>query len=201
MAQETTKAMRRRWREDAEGGTVLWKQVFEGRGIDVGSGDDPLSNDPNIMDRAQPFDRQHGDAERLSCHFAAETFDFVHASQVLEHMADPFRAVMEWLAVLKPGGHLIVTVPDWVAYEGMVWPSRWNSDHKSTWSMIYRGSAAPLHVHIPTFLGLFSERLADVLVARFVDTNYDYKVGTTRDQTLPSDEMVECWNEFVLRKK
>jgi len=195
MSLETSKAMHRRWREES----VPWWKYFSGRGIDVGSGDDPLSKDPNIMGRALAFDRDDGDANHLSRHVIS-FFDFIHASQVLEHMHDPAAALRDWLTVVKPGGYIIVTVPDWVAYEGMVWPSRWNSDHKSTWSMIYRGSTAPQHIYIPEFLSGLAAA-ASVELARFVDTNYDYTVGTTRDQTLASEDRVECWNEFVLRRR
>lgn len=39
-------------------------------------------------------------------------YDFVAASHVLEHIANPLRALSEWKRVLAPGGVLIVIVPD-----------------------------------------------------------------------------------------
>lgn len=188
---ETSKTMRRRWCEQAAGG-FPWSQLFQGRGIDVGCGDDPLP-----FAGCLPFDQQEGDANRLAEYFPADHFDYLHASQCLEHMRCPRAALSQWLTVVKPGGHVICTVPDWVAYEGMRWPSHNNPDHKSSWSLIYRGSSAPIHIHIPTYLGQFP---VEVLLARFVDSNYDYSVGASRDQTLEESDGVECWNEFVLRK-
>jgi len=41
-----------------------------------------------------------------------ETYDFVLACHVLEHVANPLRAVQEWKRVLVPGGGLLVMVPD-----------------------------------------------------------------------------------------
>lgn len=158
----------------------------------MGCGDDKLP-----FPECEPFDQIHGDANRLGDFFPPETFDYLHASQCLEHMHDPRKALAEWLGVVKPGGLVICTVPDWVAYEGMRWPSRVNPDHKSTWSMIYRGSTAPIHIHIPTYLEEFP---ATVLLARFVDTHYDYHIGTSVDQTREESDGVECWNEFVIRK-
>jgi ubiquinone/menaquinone biosynthesis C-methylase UbiE len=43
---------------------------------------------------------------------SGETYDFVLASHVLEHVANPLRAVAEWRRVLAPGGVLLVIVPD-----------------------------------------------------------------------------------------
>jgi SAM-dependent methyltransferase len=41
-----------------------------------------------------------------------ETYDFLLASHVLEHMANPLRALEEWRRVLVPGGAMLVIVPD-----------------------------------------------------------------------------------------
>jgi ubiquinone/menaquinone biosynthesis C-methylase UbiE len=40
------------------------------------------------------------------------SYDFVVASHVLEHIANPLRALQEWKRVLKPGGALLALVPD-----------------------------------------------------------------------------------------
>lgn len=169
--------------------------MFKGKGLDVGCGPDPLP-----FKNCQGFDMEDGDANNLSKYFPSDTFDYLHGSQVLEHMHDPARALRDWFTIVKPGGYVVQTVPDWVAYEGMQWPSRYNPDHKSSWSMIYRGSIAPIHVHIPTFLKSF-EDIAEVRLARFVDDNYDYRIGVSQDQTWEPAKAVECWNEFVLQKR
>jgi SAM-dependent methyltransferase len=38
-------------------------------------------------------------------------YDFVLASHVLEHIANPFKAIMEWLRILRPGGLLLLILP------------------------------------------------------------------------------------------
>jgi GT2 family glycosyltransferase/glycosyltransferase involved in cell wall biosynthesis len=38
--------------------------------------------------------------------------DFVVCNHVLEHMRDPLGAMRAWLRVLRPGGHLYVSIPD-----------------------------------------------------------------------------------------
>jgi SAM-dependent methyltransferase len=42
------------------------------------------------------------------------TFDFVIASEILEHVPQDERAIDELIRVLKPGGRLAVTVPRWL---------------------------------------------------------------------------------------
>lgn len=57
-----------------------------------------------------------GDACALP--FADETFDVVHAHQVLQHLADPVHALREMWRITRPGG--IVAVRD-CDYAGFVW--------------------------------------------------------------------------------
>jgi 2-polyprenyl-3-methyl-5-hydroxy-6-metoxy-1,4-benzoquinol methylase len=53
---------------------------------------------------------------------ADESFDVVTASEVLEHLSEPRHALAEAKRVLKPGGRLLVTVPN-VAF----WRFRWQA--------------------------------------------------------------------------
>ncbi|MCU0561860.1 MAG: class I SAM-dependent methyltransferase [Desulfobacterales bacterium] len=50
-------------------------------------------------------------ADGLQLPFGAERFDLAICAEVLEHVQDPGRAVAEILRVLRPGGHLVVSVP------------------------------------------------------------------------------------------
>lgn len=42
---------------------------------------------------------------------ATESYDFVAASHVLEHVANPLRALQEWKRILRPSGTILVVVP------------------------------------------------------------------------------------------
>ena len=53
--------------------------------------------------------RDYADFQKL--HYDADTFDFVVASDVFEHIRRDADAMCEVQRVLKPGGHLILTVP------------------------------------------------------------------------------------------
>jgi SAM-dependent methyltransferase len=41
-----------------------------------------------------------------------EAFDYLIAAHVLEHVEDPISALKTWVRVTKPGGHIIIAVPD-----------------------------------------------------------------------------------------
>lgn len=114
---------------------------FVGDGIDIGAGADPLSdqsaNFPQ-MRSCRSWDKQDGDAEAMDG-LAAESFDFVYSSHCLEHLRRPLVAFARWWELVRPGGHLVVVVPDAHLYEQDHWPSRFNLDHK------WRFSANPLH--------------------------------------------------------
>ena len=63
------------------------------------------------------FDAQHppgtqyvAEATNL-CDLVTETYDFVAASHVIEHVANPLKALAEWVRVLKDGGVLLMIVP------------------------------------------------------------------------------------------
>lgn len=191
MCQESSKAMTRRLNGIE---SQFWYKVFQGKGIDIGAGDDLIAIDGVIG-----FDVQDGDANRLHDYFPAESFDYIHASQCLEHMHDPVAALESWMKVLKTGGYAVVTIPSWELYEGMIWPSRYNPDHKCTFSMWQKGSPAPNHVKFPEWLG---ENFGShkVEICRLVDTNYNYNLGTSVDQTFVRENAVEAFIEFVIRK-
>lgn len=43
---------------------------------------------------------------------ADEAYDFILSSHCLEHIANPLRALREWRRVVRPGGHIILILPD-----------------------------------------------------------------------------------------
>ncbi len=118
---ETRKAHERRVREG------WYERNIRGVGIDIGSGPDPIGCGLRSWDKAQ------GDAT-LMARVMDDSCDTVYASHVLEHLADPYKALVNWYRILRPGGKLIVCVPHRDLYEKRkVLPSRWNLEHKSFW--------------------------------------------------------------------
>src|SRR5438552_18367568 len=99
MSHETSKATKRRLLEDKETKYPFWQRVFTGNGLDVGSGNDPL---PFL--HCKPFDKKDGDANALSKYFKPASFDYIHASQLLEHLHNPEESLKDWHGLVKPGG-------------------------------------------------------------------------------------------------
>jgi SAM-dependent methyltransferase len=118
-----------------------WRSLLEGDGIDIGCGDDPVTPD------VKRFDRIHGDAQEIS-RYVDGTFDFVFASHVLEHMENPQIALEQWFGLVRPGGHLIVLVPDEDLYEQGHYPSLFNDDHKWTFTISKERSWSPVSLNL-----------------------------------------------------
>src|SRR5262245_10497819 len=129
---ETSKT-RRLW-SDAE------LSVLQRRGLDIGGGEDCLPN-------ARRFDVEDGHANDIT-RYVHEQFDFVYSSHCLEHMHDPRHALLGWWALVKPGGHIVFIVPDEDLYEQGVFPSRFNPDHKATFTLAKRSSWSPVSINV-----------------------------------------------------
>lgn len=125
---------------EASHSRLFWKDlersVLSGKGIDIGCGDDPVNPD------VKKFDKDDGDANEIT-KYVQETFDFVFSSHCLEHMIDPRIALMEWWKLVKPGGYLFFIVPDEDLYEQGIFPSRFNPDHKATFTISKAQSWSP----------------------------------------------------------
>ena len=106
-----------------------FRQILAGKGLDIGAGADP------IAPTAQVFDLQHGDAARID-EFLNDSYDYVFSSHCLEHMRDPTDALRRWWSLVRPGGHLILIVPEETLYEQGFWPSIFNDDHKATFRLV-----------------------------------------------------------------
>jgi SAM-dependent methyltransferase len=152
----------------------IWSKTewsyLQGEGIDIGCGADPVTPD------AQPFDVVHGDANNITAH-VTKKYDFVFSSHCLEHLHDPRRALREWYSILKPGGHLFVVVPDEDLYEQGHFPSRFNTDHKWTFTISKRQSWSPRSLNMKS---LAEELGGEILSLELQDHNYDYQLMNHR---------------------
>lgn len=118
---ETIKAEPRRVREG------FFDKYCQGRGIDIGCGDDP------IRLAEDKWDKEQGDATWMA-NVEEGTYDWVYASHILEHLDRPDIAVTHWLRILDHGGFLILFVPHRDRYERrLTLPSRFNGDHRTFW--------------------------------------------------------------------
>ena len=122
---ETSKAFEiRRERGD-------FQRYLVGKGIDIGAGDDSLYI---LNGSVRSYDKRDGNAQFMA-EIADASYDFVYSSHCLEHIADVQLALRNWVRIIKPGGILYIVVPDFELYEKGMWPSRFNQDHKASFSI------------------------------------------------------------------
>lgn len=85
--------------------------------------------DPAALSIARELQDTHGRlvqscGERLP--FASSSFDVVYSTQVLEHVANPAYVIREAARVLRPGGRMLMVVPNyrsfWEGHYCLLWP-------------------------------------------------------------------------------
>jgi len=174
-------------------------QYFVGTGLDIGGKPDPLAIYQELfcqMGAVKTWDWEDGDAQYLEGVDDGE-YDFVHSSHCLEHMRDPHEALGNWFRAVKPGGHLIITIPDEDLYEQGVFPSNFNLDHKWTFTISKKTSWSDKSINVLEMIqGL--EGHYDVQRILLLSSTYRYNLPRY-DQTL--SPVAECGIEFVLRKR
>ena len=153
-----------------------------GHGIDIGCGNDVLTVDQGLVDG---WDVGNGDAQYL--HGIPDVvYDFVYSSHCLEHLADVSVSLTNWVRTLKPGGAMYLVVPDYALYEKMRFPSRFNPDHKQTFSLdLTRDQVRRAnHWHIGRDLRPLLVALGiDIAFIALEDERFDYNIGPEVDQT------------------
>lgn len=193
MAQETSKATKRRSLSSG-----FWDHVFGSFVVDVGSGDDPL-----VWANAHvtPFDKKDGDANRIDEYFNHPLQNMptcVHGSQVMEHLNNPTDFMKRCLKMVRPGGHVVMSVPCVDHYERCIMPSRFNPEHQTTWSLWRKTAPTKFpHIYVPLWIKQFD---AAWRKAYLVNTNFDYLAPEEKDQSWLLSDGVECWIEMILAK-
>lgn len=151
-------------------GEKFYRKYLNGKVIDIGAGKDLVTVS------AERFDIEEGDANHISLYRKDESYDTVHSSHCLEHMVDPRAALSQWWSLVKPGGYLVLVVPDEDLYEQGIWPSRFNSDHKHTFRLNNEKSWSPVsHDILKLVRGLPG---AKIIAADIQDNYYDYSLRT-----------------------
>jgi predicted SAM-dependent methyltransferase len=109
-----------------------------GYGLDLGFGGDKIAPHAIGVDMPQPYTRVGddpvqlgGDARNLYW-FRDGVLDFVYSSHLLEDFEDTVEIMREWVRVLKPGGHLVLYLPDERTYRAYCQKTGhpYNQNHK-----------------------------------------------------------------------
>jgi hypothetical protein len=86
-------------------------------------------------------------------------------------MRDPKNALVQWWQLVRPGGYSFFLVPDEDLYEQGVWPSRFNPDHKFTFTISKQNSWFPVSVNLLDLIKVLSR--SDLISIQLQDANYD----------------------------
>lgn len=174
-------------------------RYFAGHGVDIGGQPDPLALYQKLfcqMKSVKTWDWVDGDAQ-IMAGVPEGKFDFVHSSHCLEHLVDPLEGLKSWIRIVRPGGYLVVTVPDEDLYEQGIFPSTFNKDHKWTFTIFKQKSWSNRSLNVLELvrdLGIESE------LVRVEQLSATYRFDLPRyDQTLTP--VGECGIEFVIRKR
>lgn len=175
------------------------RKYFVGKGIDVGGKPDPLilyaALFPGI-ESLRTWDWEDGDAQYMAG-VEDGTYDFLFASHCLEHLRDPVEGISNWFRVIRPGGHLIVDVPDEDMYEQGVFPSEHNRDHKTTWTVQKSKSWSDASINVLDIVRSLGPA-ADIRKIEVIDATYREMLPRF-DQTLTP--IAECAIEIIVRKR
>lgn len=159
-------------------------KYIKGSIIDIGCGPDPVRP---INGTVKAWDKKDGDGMLLKS-IPDNSIDCVYSSHCLEHLVNIETALTNWARVLKSGGYMYFTIPDWVIYEKEKWPSRFNIDHKHSFSLTKTKEEVGRnnHCHIMNDMLPIIEKLGCKLVfTKLEDDGYDYSKPNI-DQTLVS---------------
>ncbi len=174
-------------------------RYFVGEGLDVGGAPDPLGMYVELFPKMRgvtTWDQSEGDAQFLEG-VEDESRDFVHASHCLEHLVDPSEGLINWFRAVRPGGHLIVTVPDEDLYEQGEFPSTWNGDHKWTFTIQKVNSWSDKSLNLLDLIGGLGAACEIVRLEK-LDEAFRYTLPRF-DQTMTP--IGECGIEVILRKR
>lgn len=165
------------------------EKFFSGTGIDIGCGKDPF------MPHFARFDKHNGDANNIR-HFVRQQFDCVVSFHCLEHMYNPYKTIQDWFSLVKKGGYMVIAVPDEDLYEqGVFPPSRFNRDHKWTFTIQKESSWNLFSINVVDLLKLLDNK--EVIKLEVQDKGYNYKIKNI-DQTALYGAMAQIL--FVVKK-
>ena len=175
-------------------------KYFVGDGIDIGAGNDTVGNYKYVfrgIKNVRPWDMPDGDAQYLNG-INDNTFDFAVSSHSLEHMVDVNIALRNWIRVIKPGGYLVIAVPEEHMYEHNTWPSKYNDDHKWSFS-VKNDSELPKSVNVMKM----AIDISDIALIEKIEVIDDFFIEDASvshlDQTMTPN--AECAIEIIFKKR
>ena len=191
---ELSKSVHRRLRHPG-----FTTRFFRGSVIDIGGAPDPLALYRELfplIDEVVTWDLDQGDAQFMS-DVADEAYDCVHSSHCLEHLRDPLEGLQNWFRILRPEGHLVVTIPDEDLYEQGLDSFAFNGDHKWTFTIFKHESWSHKSVNVIDLLQNLGPQ-AQIVELRVEDSGYRYGLPTFDQTRTP---VAEAAIEIIVRKR
>jgi len=124
--------------------------------------------------RQHGLDVHHGDIE--SAGFSSESFDFVTANHLIEHVPDPHALMDEIARVTKPGGAVLIRTPNSQSIGRRWFGNYWFANEVPRHLMLY--SAQNLQL-LAARHGLQLEMMATPVKPKLLLRSLDYRLGNT----------------------
>jgi len=159
-----------------------YKNYVTGNILDVGCGTDPVRSP---FGKTTGWDLCDGDGQYLAF-IEDNSVDCVYSCHCLEHMIDVELSLTNWVRVLKPSKYLFLVVPDYDLYEKGRWPSKYNPDHKHSFSINKTREDVGRQNHFNVcidLLSIFKKLNVEIKEVRLEDSEFDYS-KFEEDQTL-----------------
>lgn len=170
----------------------FYRKYLFGKVIDIGAGGDL------VVEGAESFDVEDGDANLISNFREVESYDAVHSSHCLEHMHDPRAAIQQWFKLCRIGGYLVIVVPDEDLYEQGFWPSRFNPDHKSTFKWDKGRSWSPVSFNLCEIFENIDD--AEIISYQRHDFKYDHRIQISYPPEKCTEPLLISVTRRIIRK-
>ncbi|WP_066740586.1 methyltransferase domain-containing protein [Cupriavidus sp. D384] len=171
------------------------QHYFAGVGLDIGVRESDLGASRSLFPRVTRVVPWHGDVAAVPG-VEERAFDFVNAGQCLQNVVNPTRTLARWLDLLKPGGYLVLTVPDEDLEEEGKWPSQIDPSRRASFTVCKPASTLPASVNVLDMV----RSVAAIAACERISVVRDHHVdnGGARDA---SGSLAERAIEVVLRKR
>lgn len=174
------------------------RHYFVGNGLDIGGKPDPLALYGEffpLMKSVRTWDLEDGDAQFMSG-VPDDALDFISSSHCLEHIHEPLEALRNWVRIVRPGGYIVILIPDEDLFEQSQFPSTFNRDHKWTFTIWKEKSWSTRSINV---IDLLRELGPSARVEKIELLTASYRFGLPRyDQTM--SPVGEAAIEIIIRK-
>jgi len=110
--------------------------LLSGNGVDLGAGIHKVRPEALGVDFGSNGINWIGDVTDLNW-FRDNVLDYVFSSHCLEHVTDDRAALREWIRVLKPGGRLVLYLPDDAVFDNTEMVKSGEHQHVYTQESLY----------------------------------------------------------------